>query len=245
MSNQYKIPYINLEYNQEKLNERDIHWKKIQEEYEEFKDYPIDDALRFQPWTPISKEIHTNFEFNSERPWYSKHNSKYNNIILEEDDPNMDFTGVYMTHLNGDHDIDNLTNYRKLKRFEEPTNLHFYGVSDNATQVKKYIDDCINVYQKGYEHADEHNDIDKYFDGEDLIEFMQTMEEQNREYCFVLLLTPIVNEHRDSAGTWRWHKWGQYIGHHKIEHEYLNDEEGIDFVFVWGLHPVVKDDKVN
>ena len=74
---------------------------------------------------------------------------------------------------------------------------------------------------------------------------MQAMEKENREYGFVLLLTPIVNEHTDSAGTWRWHKWGQYIGHHKIEHEYLNDEEGIDFVFVWELVPVVKDDEVK
>lgn len=235
MSNQYKIPYINLEYDQEKLNERDIHWKKIQEEYEEFKDYTIDDTLSFQPWVPISKEIHTNFEFNSERPWYSKHNSKYNNVILEEDDPNMDLTGVYMTHLNGDKDIDNLTNYRKLKGYEYPKRFKIFGVSDNATQVKKYIDDCIKTYQENNE--DDH----KYFDGKKLVQFMQAMEEKNREYGFVLLLTPIVNEHNDSAGTWRWHKWGQYIGHHKIKHEYLNYEEDVDFVFVWGLHPVVKD----
>jgi hypothetical protein len=237
MSKNYKIPYINLEYDQEKLNERDIRWKKIQEEYEEFKNIPIDDTLRLQPWVPISKEIHTNFEFNSERPWYSKHNSKYNNVILEEDDPNMDFTGVYMTHLNGDHDIDNLTNHRKLKGYEYPGRLHIFGVSDNATQVKNYLDESIYAYQNNNE-----SDIDKYFDGEKLIKFMQTMEEQNREYGFVLLLTPIVNKHRDSAGTWRWHKWGKYIGHHTIEHEYLNDEEGIDFVFVWKLVAVVKDE---
>lgn len=238
MSNQYKIPYINLEYDQEKLNERDIRWKKIQEEYEEFKNIPIDDTLRLQPWVPISKEIHTNFEFNSERPWYSKHNSKYNNVILEEDDPNMDFTGVYMTHLNGDHDIDNITNHRKLNRFEKPANLHFYGVSDNATQVKKYINECIDVYQQNYQHTD----TNKYHKGEQLVKFMQAMEEKKHEYGFVLLLTPIVNEHTDSACTWRWHKWGKYIGHHKIEHEYLNDEEGIDFVFVWKLVAVVKDE---
>lgn len=101
---------------------------------------------------------------------------------------------------------------------------------------KKYIDDCIKTYQENNE------DDEKYFKGKYLVQFMQTMEEQNREYGFVLLLTPIVNEHRDSAGTWRWHKWGKYIGHHKIKNEYLNDEEGVDFVFVWGLHPVVKDD---
>lgn len=68
--------------------------------------------------------------------------------------------------------------------------------------MKNYINDCIQAYQENDE-----DDVNKYFKGEDLIEFMQAMEEQNREYGFVLLLTPIVNEHTDSAGTWRWHKW--------------------------------------
>ena len=58
-----KIPYINLEYNQDKLIERDIHWKEIQEEFEEFRNRPNDDTLYFQSWIPISKEIHTHFEF--------------------------------------------------------------------------------------------------------------------------------------------------------------------------------------
>lgn len=240
MSEQYKIPYINLEYDQEELNERDIRWKKIQDEYEECKNIPINDTLRFQPWTPISKEIHTNFEFNSERPWYSKHNSKYDNIILEEDNPDMDFSGVYMTHLNGKHDIDNLTNYRQLKCYEVPGRFNIFGVSDNATQVKKYLDESIKAYQEDNKQSA----FGDFFQGKKLVQFMQAMEEQNREYGFVLLLTPIVNEHTDSAGTWRWHKWGQYIGRHKIEHEYLNDEKDIDFVFVWSLHAVVKDDEV-
>ena len=74
---------------------------------------------------------------------------------------------------------------------------------------------------------------------------MQAMEEENREHGFVLLLTPIINEHTNSAGAWRWYKWGKYIGHHNIKHEYLNDEDGIDFVFVWHLIPVVKDDEVK
>ena len=240
MSKEYKIPYINLEYNQQKLDERELRWKEIQEEYEKFRKIPNDDDLRFQPWIPISKETHTNFKFVTKCPWYSRPDDKFNNIILEEDDQSIDFTGVYMTHLNGDHDIDNLTNHRKLKPHEEPNDLFICGVSDNATQVKKYIDECIHAYQ----HDDE-TDIDKYFDGEDLVQFMIAMEEQNREYGFVLLLTPIINEHNGEWGGWRWHKWGEYIGHHKIKHEYLNDEKGIDFVFTWELIPVVKDNEVK
>jgi hypothetical protein len=237
----YKIPYINLEYNKEKLEERDIRWKEIQEEMEEFRGRPNDDSLRFQPWVPISKKIHKNYFFNEGYPWYSKHDDTINNIILEEDDPNMDITGVYMTHLNGDHDIDGLTNHRTLQFHEEPVNLYSWGVSDNANQVKKYIDECIDAYQYGHEY----NGVGDFFQGKQLVQFMQAMEEENREYGFVLLLTPIVNEHNHAWGGWRWHKWGEYIGHHKIEHEYLNDEEGVDFVFVWKLIPVVKDEEVE
>lgn len=241
MSKTYKIPYVNLEYNQEKLKERDLRWKEIQDEQPHLKNVPNDDTLRFQPWVPISKETHTNFAFNTKRPWFSKHNPEVNNIILEEDDTNKDFTGVYMMDLDGHYDIEELTNFRRLKYSEQPILLHYYGVSDNATQVKNYIDECINAYQ----HNDTHNDTSEYRKGKRLVRFMQAMEEENRDYGFVLLLTPIVNKHTDSAGTWRWHKWGKYIGHHKIEHEYLNDEEGIDFVFVWELVTVVKDDEVE
>ena len=197
MSKSYKIPYVNLEYNQEKLKERDIRWKEIQDEQPQLKNVPNDDTLRFQPWVPISKETHTNFAFNTERPWFSKHNPEVINIILEEDDTNTDFTGVYMMDLGGHYDIEELTNFRRMKYSEQPILLHYYGVSDNATQVKNYIDECINVYQ----HGDTHNDTNEYRKGKRLVRFMQAMEKENREYGFVLLLTPIVNEHTDSAGT--------------------------------------------
>lgn len=241
MPKTYNIPYVNLEYNQEKLKERDMRWKEIQDEQPHLKNVPNDDKLRFQPWVPISKETHTKFSFNTERPWLSKSNPEVNIIIVEEDDANKDFTGVYMMDLGGHYDIEELTNFRRLKYSEQPVLLHYYGVSDNATQVKNYIDKCINVYQ----HSDTHDDTSEYRKGKRLVKFMQAMEEENREHGFVLLLTPIINEHTNSAGTWRWHKWGKYIGHHNIKHEYLNDEDGIDFVFVWHLIPVVKDDEVK
>lgn len=236
-----KIPYINLELNNDKLKEREIQWKEIQKEYEEFRDHPNNDTLRFQPWTPISKEIHTNYHFNEGYPWYSEHDDEFNNIILEEDDPNIDITGVYMTHINGEHDIEGLTNYRTLHFNEKHVQVYCYGVSDNATQVKKYIDECIQTYQRG----NNYNGFSEFLYGKEIVQFMQAMEKENREYGFVLLLTPIVKEPNHEWGGWRWHKLGEYIGHHEIEHEYLNDEEGVDFVFLWKLHAVVKDEKVN
>lgn len=188
-----------------------------------------------------TKEVHTNYRFNEGYPWYSEHDDTINNIILEEDDPNMDITGVYLTHLNGDHDIDGLTNHRTLQFSEEPVHLYCWGVSDNATQAKKYIDECIEAYQQGLDYEGDGD----FFQGKQLVQFMQAIEEENREYGFVLLLTPIVNEHNHEWGGWRWHKWGEYLGHHQIEHEYLNDEDGVDFVFVWKLVAVVKDEGMN
>lgn len=37
-------------------------------------------------------------------------------------------------------------------------------------------------------------------------------------------------------GGWRWHKWGEYIGKHKPEHEYLYDEAGIDRVYTCSVY---------
>lgn len=227
------IPYTNLVYDHEKLKNRARVWKKIQEEDPEFKDVPNHDALKFQPWTLISRETHTHFEFYSGRPWCSKENPDINNIILDEDDKNLDITGIYMTHLNGNNDINRLTTFKSLEYDDTPIELDCCGVSDNATQVKKHLEKCIQVYQYG---NDFNNDL--FDQGENLVEYMNSL---NEKVKFVLLLTPIVNEHDSSHyGGWRWHKWGEYIGKHTIQYEYLDHEEGIDFIFVWELIPVIE-----
>lgn len=236
MSKNSTIPYINLKYNPEKLKERAIQWKEIKETYEEFKDYPDDDPLHFQPWTPISKKTHTHFQFVTAYPRYSAPNAACHNIILEEDDPNLDTTGIYMTHLNGRHDIEDLTDYRLINRKDKYGQIYCYGVADNATQVKKHIDECIQAYQQNQHNDDSY----KYNQGKDLIQFMQKIEKDNREYGFILLLTPIVNKHNNEYGGWRWGKWDPYIGKHNVEYEYLNHEKNIDFVFVWRLYAVIK-----
>ena len=43
---------------------------------------------------------------------------------------------------------------------------------------------------------------------------------------------------RVHGGGWRWHKWGEYIGKHNPQYEYLDHESGIDYVLVWKLCPV-------
>lgn len=53
---------------------------------------------------------------------------------------------------------------------------------------------------------------------------------------FVITLTPVVRARQPSEGGWRWHKWGDYIGAHEPQHEYLHDEKGIDQVLVYHVY---------
>ena len=55
---------------------------------------------------------------------------------------------------------------------------------------------------------------------------------------YVAFLTPIQKKNQPSDGGWRWHKWGQYIGKHKPQHEYLYDEKDIDLVYVYTIMEV-------
>lgn len=52
------------------------------------------------------------------------------------------------------------------------------------------------------------------------------------ERIFAVFFSPIVREEQDPSGGWRWHKWGEYLGEHEPQHEYLYDEEGIDRVYI-------------
>ena len=229
-----KLTFATLELNQEKLNERDKVWKQLQKEIPEFKNRENGDTFRFKPWELISKEKHTHFKWSEELPWYSHKDKTITNVILEEDDSDLDITGIYLTHLNGHNDIDGLTNHYEITRRQSKTDLYCLGVSDNATQIKKHIERCLHEYQYGNSNTHEY-----FFDGEDLFDYMNEFKDQPLE--FVILLTPIANHHDLSSwGGWRWHKWGEYIGKHTPRYEYLDHETGIDFVFVWELYPVMK-----
>jgi hypothetical protein len=59
---------------------------------------------------------------------------------------------------------------------------------------------------------------------------------ENSERKFVVTLTEIRRAYQDPSGGWRWHKWGDYIGTHDIQHEYLYDEEGIEAVLVYHIY---------
>lgn len=56
---------------------------------------------------------------------------------------------------------------------------------------------------------------------------------------FVITLTPIVKSDEPPFGGWRWHKWGEYIGTLKPQHEYIYDEDdSIEKVYVYNVYEV-------
>ena len=206
-----EIPFVNVEVVPEKLQEKEEFLKELKEEGT-IEDLDFDYYRnKFKEWTLITKDNYPE------------------DIILEEDSKNLDITGIYMSDLNGHYDIEGLTNFNEVDDFELIDKYKFFpmnGVSDNASQVKNYLNKIINIYLNG-------TSKDKYFfEGQGLFNLIKN--ESN--YQFILLLTPIINNHDTSLwGGWRWHKWGEYIGKHNPQYEYLDHETGIDYVLVWKL----------
>jgi len=57
---------------------------------------------------------------------------------------------------------------------------------------------------------------------------------------YIIHVTPIVRDQSNAGqgGGWRWHKWGEYIGAHEPQCEYLDDEPDIDKVFVFHVRRI-------
>lgn len=229
------IPYTELKYDQAKLDLREFLWKEMQEEDPRLLDVKNDDSLRFQSWQPILKETHSQIVYNQEFPWFSEDSENQHTRIVEEDSRDLDTKGVYLTHLNGKQDIEPLTTSKVLSRRETNGTSNFFGVSDNATQVKSYLEKALEVYFTGNSASSG----TLFWLGKHLARTL--------DYCgvstkfgYVLLLSPIWNNHDISNyGGFCWSKWGSYVGNYERQSDYLDHETGLDFVFVWNLVPVV------
>jgi len=94
----------------------------------------------------------------------------------------------------------------------------------------------INGFQShfpGTEEFPKFDDRDAYGVCDNVEQIKQHYPELNdSDRMFVVCMTPIYH---DDNGGWRWHKWGQYIGNHTPQFEYLSEEEGIEMVFVFHI----------
>ena len=229
------IPYTELKYDQAKLDLREFLWKEMQEEDPRLLGMKNDDSLRFQSWQPILKETHSQIVYNQEFPWFSESLETQHTRIVEADSRDLDIKGIYLTHLNGKQDIEPLTTSKVLSRRKTKGTSNFFGVSDNATQVKVYLEKALEVYFT----SNSVSGSTLYWLGKQLAHTL--------DYCgvstkfgYVLLMSPIWNKHDVSNyGGFRWSKWGSYIGNYERQSDYLDQETDLDFVFVWNLVPVV------
>lgn len=208
-----KLPFINLEITAEKLKKSNERWEELKKENPEIFKGEDDSGSMFQPWKLINSE-------------------NYNNLILEEDDPNLDTTGIYLEALNARHHIERLTDYKTVNPMSNKylCTVNTYGVADNATQVIRHLENSLKTYFYVNDFDDD------FYLGKSLVKMIELYP----EYKLVLLMTPHVNTKDCSWGGWRWHKWGEYIGVHEPRHEYLSCEQGIDYVLSYSLEIVRK-----
>ena len=208
-----KLPFINLEITAEKLKKSNERWEELKKENPEIFKGEDDSGSMFQPWKLINGE-------------------NYSNLILEEDDPNLDTTGIYLEALNARHHIERLTDYKTVNPMSNKYlyTVNTYGVADNATQVIRHLENSLKTYFYGNDFDDE------FYLGKSLVKMIELYP----EYKLVLIMTPHVNTKDCNWGGWRWHKWREYIGVHEPRHEYLSYEKGIDYVLSYDLEIVRK-----
>jgi hypothetical protein len=131
------------------------------------------------------------------------------------------------------------------------TNLR--GLVEGDSFGAKYVEHQPGIYDIGHfngSHLFPEDEFDQYPSGIncgaygvcDSVENLLTHAPEliTSERQFVITLTSVRRDQQSPSGGWRWHKWGDYIGSHDIQCEYLYDEEGIDEVFCYHVFEKVK-----
>ena len=145
-----KLPFINLEITAEKLKKSNERWEELKQEDPEIFKGEDDSGSMFQPWKLINSQ-------------------NFSNLILEEDDPDLDTTGIYMEALNARHHIERLTNYETVNPIGDKYlyAVNDYGVADNATQVIRHLSSSLKAYFFG-------NDLDdEFYLGKSLVKMIE------------------------------------------------------------------------
>lgn len=121
--------------------------------------------------------------------------------------PSAELHSIYACGLSSDeYTLKAITDYKRVLNVDSPIYWYGYGVADNASQILDYYERLLAEYG----------------------DYMNSRK-------FIITMSPIFRENQPENGGWRWHKWGQYIGDFKQQHEYLYDEKGIDYVWVFTI----------
>lgn len=148
--------------------------------------------------------------------------------LILEDDTQTNFKGCYWGNLNPENLIDHASAYETYRHW--PASSLAYGVSDNATQVFKHLQHALEIY------LTKDNTHSFFIRGKRLYKFLT----DNPNAVYLIRVYPVFNHHDGKTGSWRWHKWGPYLGKHTPQYEYLDEEKNIDYVLCWHLYPLKK-----
>ena len=119
----------------------------------------------------------------------------------------------------------------RLRKISYPDFIFRY-IKDYDTTPQKEIDRIRKECKKRF-------NIQTYGVADSIDQIRETfkfLERSDRKFiCFV---SAVYKKDQSATGGWRWHKWGPYIGNHKIRCEYLYDEVGIDHVLLYHIYEV-------
>jgi hypothetical protein len=111
-------------------------------------------------------------------------------------------------------------------------------ISEGVYQVGHFgSSDFLRDGYEDFPDLGEHSEYGVCDDLENLMDVLgDTLRDPKRR--FVVTLTPVQRDpnNKGKGGGWRWHKWGPYIGAFEPQHEYLDDEEGIDCVYCYRVY---------
>lgn len=61
---------------------------------------------------------------------------------------------------------------------------------------------------------------------------------QTSDRHFVISVSRVTKAAQPESGGWRWHKWGDYIGTHEPQCEYLHDEPQVEAIYTFHVYEV-------
>jgi len=133
----------------------------------------------------------------------------------------------------------------------DPISAMIAEMNNNSSKSKQLM---VGVYEIGsfggtgfleeFKHypAFEQESNDDYFGSYGVCDnFQQILDkcpeiEKSKDRQFIITVTPVLKENQSPEGGWRWCKWGDYIGEHSPQYEYLYDEEDIDMVYCYHVY---------
>lgn len=140
--------------------------------------------------------------------------------------------------------IDNMTNYETVCEFpmfnnhgEAYTQKDYSAIFNNKAQI---------LLPSGKPRPDHFPNLGSYGVADDIGQILKKYRKviMNSTDEVVLALRPVLRKDQPEQGGWRFHKWGEYVGRHKITHEYLYDEKDIDMVWCFSFILVKKKENV-